>query len=53
MPCLCLHGDRPPECVHLYKLTEVQLANLAIDFHTISVSQKHGISWPSPLLQTY
>lgn len=38
MPCLCLHGDRPPDCTLLYRLTEVQLASPAIDFHTISLS---------------
>lgn len=50
MPCLCLHGDGPPECVLLYTLTVVQLASPAIDFHTISL--EIASLWSSPPLQT-
>lgn len=54
MPCLCLHGDGPPECALLYRLTVVQPASPAIDFHTISLTRsvEKANLWSSPLVQT-
>lgn len=57
MHCLCLHGDGPPECALLYKLTVVQLASPAFDIHTMSTQFPvhiigKSILSSSPLLQT-